>query len=59
MEMAAEGRRYRAEIPAGYADSPYPLQYYFELRRSPTEAWLYPGFGDDLAGQPYFVLRKG
>ena len=50
---------YRASIPADYTDSPFPLQYYFELRSAAGEAWLHPGFGPELVGQPYFVLRKG
>jgi len=49
---------YRVAIPAAYTDSPYPLQYYFELRERADKAWLYPGFGPELANQPYFVLRK-
>src|ERR1700682_5769264 len=39
-----------------YTDSQYPLQYYFELRQGPESAWLYPGFADNLTGQPYFVV---
>jgi hypothetical protein len=49
---------YRASIPAAYTDSPYPLQYYFELRTGPGTAWLYPGLGTNLAAQPYFVVRE-
>ena len=49
---------FRASIPAVYTDSPYPLQYYFELREGPERAWLYPGFTTDLTNQPYFVLRR-
>lgn len=56
-EMEATGGRYRGQIPAAYTDSPYPLQYYFELRESPEKAWFYPGLGPDLVVQPYFVLR--
>jgi len=52
------GAGYRAAIPAAYTDSPYPLQYYFELREAADKAWLYPGFGPELTNQPYFVLRK-
>jgi hypothetical protein len=58
VEMRAGDSGHRAEIPADYADSPYPLQYYFELRTAPDRVWLHPGFGTDLVGQPYFVLRK-
>ncbi len=48
---------YIAAIPGAYTDSPYPIQYYFELKSAPDRAWLYPGFPADLAGQPYYVVR--
>jgi hypothetical protein len=56
--MDRKGQSYLATIPAAYSDSPYPLQYYFELKLAPDRAWLYPGFPADLAGQPYFVIRR-
>ena len=59
IDMAATGNRYSAVIPASYAETQYPLQYYFELRSAPDRAWLYPGFAPDLTGQPYFVVRRG
>jgi hypothetical protein len=59
VEMAVQGDTYRATIPASYTDSPYPLQYYFEIRESAEKASLYPGFAPDLANQPYFVVRRG
>jgi hypothetical protein len=49
---------YTAAIPAAYTASPYPLQYYFELKSAPDRAWLYPGFPPNLAGQPYYVVRS-
>jgi hypothetical protein len=52
-----ESDRCRASIPATYTDSPYPVQYYFEVRLSPERVWLYPGFDATLANQPYFVIR--
>jgi hypothetical protein len=58
IEMPAREEVYSAAIPAKYTDSPYPLQYYFELRKSPDAAWLYPGFGKELANQPYLVIRR-
>jgi hypothetical protein len=58
VEMGGRGNTYSANIPGAYTDSPYPLQYYFELREGPAKAWLYPGFAPDLANQPYFVLRR-
>jgi hypothetical protein len=56
-EMELKDGRYRATIPGDYTDSPYPLEYYFELKRGDS-AWLYPGFAPDLANQPYFVVRR-
>jgi hypothetical protein len=55
--MDRKGPAYVAAIPGAYTDSPYPLQYYFELKSAPNRAWLYPGFPSDLAGQPYYVIR--
>jgi hypothetical protein len=57
--MQSDGLRWHATIPSAYTQSPYALQYYFELRESPQSATLYPGFGEQLAGQPYFVVRRG
>jgi hypothetical protein len=57
-DMQARGNIFRATIPDDYTNSPFPLQYYFELRESPAKAWLYPGFSPDLTGQPYFVLSR-
>jgi hypothetical protein len=58
VEMSAQNGIYGASIPAAYTDSPYPLQYYFELKDAPDKAWLYPGFNADLTNQPYFVLQR-
>jgi hypothetical protein len=57
-KMEMRDNRCRAVIPGSYTESPYPLQYYFELRQAPDRAWLYPGFAPDLANQPYFVVRR-
>jgi hypothetical protein len=57
-DMEARGKDYRATIPASYTESPYPLEYYFQLRESAEKACLYPGFAADLANQPYFVVRR-
>jgi hypothetical protein len=57
-EMQLRDGRHRATIPANYTDSPYPLEYYFELKQGPDTAWLYPGFTVDLKNQPYFVVRR-
>ena len=57
--MSAQQGRHRGQIPAEYTDSPYPLMYYFELRDTQGNAWLYPGLDEDLANQPYFVVGSG
>jgi hypothetical protein len=58
VEMQLADTSYRATIPADYTNSVYPLQYYFELKDRPENAWLYPGFTVDLTNQPYFVVRR-
>lgn len=58
LPMQASGSLWRAAIPAEYTQSPYPLQYYFELKLSPVSSALYPGFGEQQTGQPYFVVRS-
>jgi hypothetical protein len=57
--MKSDGRLWRAAIPAEYTQAPYAMQYYFELKEAPESAALYPGFGEQLTGQPYFVVRRG
>ena len=57
VEMKSAGARFAAAIPAEYTNSPYPLEYYFEVRGSAEKAWLYPGFTAEGLGQPYFVVR--
>jgi hypothetical protein len=56
--MQASQDEYRAEIPADYTKSPYPLQYYFVLQRGADVAWLYPGFNSTLSNQPYYAIAK-
>ena len=56
--MRAEETGYRATIPAAYTNSPYPLQYYFEVTESPDVACLYPGFNAERTNQPYFLIRQ-
>jgi hypothetical protein len=67
-EMTAREGTFHAAIPAGYTNTAFPLQYYFEVRvlenapakAAPREgvAWLYPGFNDTLTSQPYYVVRR-
>jgi len=56
-EMLLVGNHFKAAIPAVYTNSQYPLQYYFELRHG-SQAWLFPGLGRPLRGQPYFVISS-
>lgn len=58
LPMPSAGRLWRAAIPSEYTDSPYPIQYYFELKEAPESAALYPGFGEQLTRQPYFVVGQ-
>lgn len=55
--MKKAGDNYQASIPADYTNSPFPLQYYFELRTA-NAAWFYPGFNETLSNQPYFDIFK-
>jgi len=57
MPMQRTGSAFTAAIPADYTDSPFPLQYYFELSR-PDAAWLYPAFNASLSNQPYYAVWK-
>jgi hypothetical protein len=58
LPMQSNGRIWRSAIPASDTQSPFPLQYYFELKEAPESAALYPGFGEQNTGQPYFVVRS-
>lgn len=58
VEMEAGAGKHKGTVPAAYTESPFPMQYYFELREGPEKAWLYPGFAADLSNQPYEVVRS-
>ena len=53
-DMPLSGAAWRAAIPAAYTDSPYPLEYYFEV----DQTQLVPGFQAGLTNQPYYVVRQ-
>jgi hypothetical protein len=55
--MQRDGAGHLAAIPAAYTDSPYPLQYYFELHTA-TAATLHPAFNATLSNQPYYAVHK-
>ncbi len=54
--MQESGAAHTAAIPAAYTDSPYPLQYYFELRTA-VSATLHPAFNPTLSNQPYYAIH--
>jgi hypothetical protein len=57
--MAREGSAWRGIIPAGYTDSVFPLQYYFELvLATPAAVVLCPGFDASWTNTPYWVVRQ-
>ncbi len=56
VEMQSADGGYRAAIPGDYTESPFPLQYYFELRRENESVWLFPGFNATLSNQPYYAV---
>jgi hypothetical protein len=57
--MVREGGVWRAIIPAGYTDSAFPLQYYFELvLATPAAVVLCPGFDASWSNTPYWVARQ-
>ncbi len=58
VDMRASSGAYSASIPGGYTDSPYPLEYYFELRNGSGAAWFHPAFNSTLSNQPYYAIYK-
>lgn len=58
VDLHRSGNSYRGIIPSACTNSPYPVQYYVELKETPNRAWIYPGFAPDLMNQPYFVVRQ-
>ncbi|MDQ2840065.1 MAG: hypothetical protein M3Y72_03305 [Acidobacteriota bacterium] len=57
-EMQQADRSFKSAIPGDYTNSPFPLEYYFELRQGSSEAWFYPAFNAALSNQPYFAIFK-
>jgi hypothetical protein len=47
---------FQATISDDDTSTPYPLQYWFELRTASGHAWFWPGLDADLSNQPYFVM---
>jgi hypothetical protein len=53
--MQKNGNTYSASIPGSYTNSPYPLQYYFELHTTDA-ATLHPPLNSTFSNQPYYVI---
>jgi hypothetical protein len=53
--MQKNGNTYSVSIPGSYTNSPYPLQYYFELHTTDT-ATLHPPLNSTFSNQPYYVV---
>ncbi|MDX1699196.1 MAG: hypothetical protein R3250_01200 [Melioribacteraceae bacterium] len=45
-------------IPADFTKSDYPLMYFFEILDDQGNGWIYPGFEENLANQPYFHVQR-
>jgi hypothetical protein len=56
--MTWNAGRLVGEIPSAYTDSPFPLQYYFEISRD-GEVTLSPGLAENLCNEPYYAVRRG
>ncbi len=57
LDLVRHRHGFRATIAAGYTQSRYPLQYYFEVDHGTEGTALYPGFNAELSNLPYFVVR--
>lgn len=57
MPMQRSGALHTAAIPGDYTNSPFPLQYYFELRTA-SAAVLHPPFNSTWSNQPYFAIHN-
>ncbi|MFN8522269.1 MAG: hypothetical protein U0821_04095 [Chloroflexota bacterium] len=58
VDMTGSAEHLSATIPGTATDSPYPLQYFFELFGPDGSAALYPGLEGDLSALAYFVMRQ-
>jgi hypothetical protein len=59
MEMPRTDSGFSVAIAAEYTQSPFALEYYFELRDENGVAWLYPAFDAALSNQPYYAVERG
>lgn len=57
-EMERDANGFWTSIPAAYTQSPYALEYFFELRGENGVAWMHPALNATLSNQPYFVVEE-
>ncbi len=57
MPMEKRGDGYAAEIPAGYTQSDFHLQYFISLTRQ-GQSVLTPGLERNLANEPYYTVLQ-
>ena len=57
-EMQRTAEDYQAVVAAEYTDSPFPLQYYFQIQTGSDKTRLYPGLEHRWHGQPYYFVRQ-
>ncbi len=58
VEMEKTGEDYHAVIAGDYTDSPFPLQYYFQIWDGAGAVRLSPGLNPGWHGQPYYFVRQ-
>ena len=56
-EMQGKDNEFRGAVPGDYTQSPFPIQYYFEVHE-PGGSTIFPGFNADLSNQPYVLVRS-
>lgn len=58
VDMKLSSGLHAATIPAEHTNSPYVLQYYFELQYSTAQSTMFPGLGPDLTQRPYLLVEQ-
>jgi hypothetical protein len=58
VEMTRAGDGFVATIPGEITGSAFPIQYHAVFVDAEGGAWLHPGLGAELSGQPYHVIRQ-
>jgi len=58
VQMQRQGAHFAVTIPAAYAQTEFPIEYYFTAGKHGGPTGLYPGLGAELTEQPYFVVRS-